>query len=185
MISAMLRVTTIALALLGLFPRLARAQAAVEVSGGYSLAHDSRDIVLLPAGWAAGAAIGLTRVPVFSLVADVSGQYATITLVDADVRLSVHTLMGGVRASGRLGVFTEFGQVLVGVVRTSGSAFGSTETARSFGIQPGVGLDYPLARAWAARGELDIRLIGDQPNANNSGYELRFVAGLVYHVRPR
>ena len=52
----MLRVTTIALALLGLFPRLARAQAAVEVSGGYSLAHDSRDIVLLPAGWAAGAA---------------------------------------------------------------------------------------------------------------------------------
>jgi hypothetical protein len=182
MIAAMVRLLPLAL-LLCLLPRPARAQVPVEVSGGYSLAHDSRDIVLLPAGWAAGAAVAIT--PIFSAVADVSGQYATITLVDADVKLSVLTAMGGVRASGRLGAFTEFGQILFGVVRTTGSAFGSTATARSFGIQPGVGLDYPLARRWAARGELDIRVIGDQPNANNSGYELRFVAGLVYHVRPR
>ena len=169
--------------LLALMPRTASAQRPVEISGGYSLAHDSRDIVLLPAGWAAGAAFGLT--PIFSLVADVSGQYTTITLVDTDVRLGVQTLMGGVRASGRIGVFTEFGQLLVGVVRTSGSAFGSTNTASSFGIQPGIGLDYPLTPAWAARAELDIRLIGDQPDANNSGYQLRFVAGLVYQIHRR
>jgi len=182
MISAMVRALPLALWLC-LLPRAAGAQTPVELSGGYALAHDSRDIVLLPAGWSAGVAIGMT--PVFSLAADVSGQYATITLVDADVRLSVHTLLGGIRASGRIGAFTEFGQVLVGVVRTSGSAFGSTSTARSFGIQPGVGLDYPLAHAWAARAELDVRLIGDQPDANNSGYELRFVAGLVYRFRRR
>src|SRR4051812_23913995 len=112
------------LALFCLLASPAAAQTAVEVSGGYALAHDSRDIVLLPIGWAAGAAVGLT--PVFSVVADFSGQYATIPLVDAQVDLSVHTLMGGVRASGRIGVFTEFGQLLVGVVRASGSAFGSS-----------------------------------------------------------
>ena len=65
--------------LLSLFPRPALAQTAFEVSGGYSLAHDPRDAVTLPAGWIAGAAIGLTSA--LSAVADVSGQYKTIAAV--------------------------------------------------------------------------------------------------------
>lgn len=186
MIAAMLRAPTVALLLvllLGLLPRHASAQTAFELSGGYSLARDPRDEITLPAGWVAGAAMKLT--PTFSVVADVSGQYRTIALVNTDARLSAHTLMGGVRASGQIGALTEFVQVLAGVVRASGSAFGSTSTARSLGIQPGVGLDYPLTHAWAARVELDVRLQGNQPDASNEGYEYRFAAALIYRVRPR
>jgi hypothetical protein len=182
MISAMVRALPIVL-LLCLLPRLASAQPPVEVSGGYSLARDPRDEVTLPAGWTAGAGVGLTHS--ISAVADVSGQYKTIALVGSDARLSVHTVMGGVRASGRIGRLTEFGQVLAGVVRASGSAFGSRNVHHSLGIQPGVGADYPLAQRFAARAELDLRLIENQPDSSNHGYEYRFVAALVYRVNPR
>lgn len=168
--------------LLSLPPRLAAAQS-FEIAGGYSLARDPRDAVTLPAGWIAGAAIDLTHT--VSAVADVSGQYKTIALFNADARLRAHAVMAGLRATGRLGVWREFGQVLVGIVQTSGSAFGSTTTSRTLGIEPGVGLDYPLTPAWAARAELDIRLMAAQPDGQNSATQYRFAAGLVYRCRPR
>jgi hypothetical protein len=168
--------------LLGVVPRQASAQIPFEVSGGYALARDSRDEVTLAAGWMAGAAIAVT--PALSVVGDVSGQYKTVSLLNGDARLSVHSVMGGLRASARVGRLTEFGQIAVGVVRTSGSAFGSTAIRRSIGIQPGVGIDYPVNAGWAARAELDIRLITAQPDAQNGGTQYRFVAALVYR-RPR
>jgi hypothetical protein len=169
--------------LLFLLPRPASAQVSAEVSGGYSIARDPRDDVTLPAGWMAGAAVGLPHA--LSAVADISGQYKTIALLGSDAKLSVHTVMGGIRASARIGRLTEFGQVLAGVVRTSGSAFGSTTVNRALGVQPGAGVDYRLSRRFAARAELDVRLIRSQPDENNSGYQVRFVAGLVYRVNPR
>lgn len=181
MIAAMRRAWPVVL-LLSVVPRPAQAQAGFELSGGYSLAHDPRDAVTLPAGWFAGAAIGLT--PSLSAVADVSGQYATIDLFETDGRFTAHGVMGGVRVSARLGRLTEFGQVVAGVVRTSGSAFGSTTSGQSFGVQPGAGIDYPVAQTWSARAELDIRLIAAQPDAQNGGHQYRFVAALVYR-RPR
>jgi hypothetical protein len=180
MISAMLRPIAIAI-LLGL-PRLAAAQS-VEVSGGYSLARDPRDAVTLSAGWMAGAAFPV--VSVLSAVADASGQYATIALANTDATLTMHALLGGVRAAGRIGVLTEFAQVLAGVARASGSAFGSTSAARSFAVQPGIGIDYPLAAAWAVRAQFDVRLIRSQPAATNGGSQYRFVAALVYRRHPR
>jgi hypothetical protein len=180
MISAMLRLAAIAV-LLGLLPRPAAAQS-VEVSGGYSLARDPRDEVTLSAGWMAGAAFPVTAV--FSAVGDASGQYATIALAGTDATLSMHALLGGIRASGRIGVLTEFGQLLAGVVRASGSAFGSTSAANSFAVQPGVGVDYPLGPAWAVRAQFDVRLIRSQPDATNGGSQYRFVAALVYRSRP-
>jgi hypothetical protein len=134
--------------------------------------------VTLNAGWIAGAAIGLT--PVFSVVADVSGQYKTIALFASDARLRIVSAMGGMRASGRIGSLREFAQLLAGSVRSSGSAFGSTTTGTSFSLQPGVGLDVPLARSWAARAEFDLRLIRSQPDATNGGTQFRFAATLVY-----
>jgi hypothetical protein len=181
MIAAMLRALSIVL-LLGLVPRPASAQTPFELSGGYSIARDARDEVTLSAGWMAGAAIALT--PMLSAVGDVSGQYRTIALLNADARLSVLSVMGGVRASAGVGRLTEFAQILTGVVRTSGSAFGSTATAHSLGVQPGIGIDYPLTPAWALRGEFDVRLIRSQPDATNGSYQYRFAAGLVYR-RPR
>jgi len=72
---------------------------------------------------------------------------------------------------------------LAGVVRTSGSAFGSTTSGQSIAVQPGAGIDYPLARTWSARAELDIRLIASQPDTTNGGHQYRFVAALVYANR--
>jgi hypothetical protein len=63
--------------------------------------------------------------------------------------------------------------------------FGETSASRSFAVQPGVGVDYPLTRAWAARAQLDARLIRSQPDASNGGHQYRFAAGLVYRVNPR
>jgi hypothetical protein len=182
MIAAMPRALTIGL-LVALLPRHAGAQTPFELSGGYALARDSRDEVTLPAGWMAGVAIGLT--PAICAIADVSGQYKTISLLNADARLTVHSVMAGARASARLGRLTEFGQILAGVVRTSGSAFGSSTVGQSFAIQPGAGIDYPLTRVWAARAEVDVRLIRSQPDATNAGYQFRFAAALVYRARPR
>ena len=146
------------------------------------MARDPRDEVTLPSGWMAGAALRLT--PTFSAVADVSGQYKTVALFNTNARLRMLTAMAGVRASARVGPLTEFGQLMVGVVRASGSAFGSTTSGRSLSVQPGVGVDYPIAKAWVARAELDLRLFAAQPDTFNAGYQYRFVAGLVYrHLR--
>src|SRR5260221_9776278 len=179
MIAAMRRALPIVL-LLCLAARHASAQTAVEISGGYSAARDPRDAVTLPAGWMAGAALTLT--PAFSADADVSGQYKTVALFNADARLRVHTAMGGVRASARIGRLTEFGQVLIGLVQTSGSAFGATSTFRSLGVQPGVGVDCPLAAGWSARAEIDVRLIRSGADAVNGGLQYRVVAALVYRA---
>jgi len=180
MIAAMRRGWPVVL-LLAVFPCPVHAQTVFEVSGGYSLAHDPRDAVTLPAGWFAGATIGLTSA--LSAVADVSGQYATIPLFETDARVTAHGVLGGLRLAARLGRITEFGQVLAGVVHTSGSAFGSTTSGQSLGVQPGVGIDYPLARTWSARAELDLRLIAAQADAQNGGHQYRFVAALVYSHR--
>src|SRR6476646_10837670 len=98
MIAAMRRAWPLVL-LLSCLPGPAAAQT-VEIAGGYAIAHDSRDAVTLPVGWMAGVAIDLTRT--FSIVADASGQYRTIALFNADARLRLHTMMGGLRANGRL-----------------------------------------------------------------------------------
>ena len=155
-----------------------------EIIGGYALARDPRDEVTLPSGWMAGAAIALT--PAFSVVADASGQYTTVALFTGDLSLRVHTVMGGVRAAARLGKLTEFGQVLIGVVRTSGSAFGATTTGQSLGVQPGHRHRLSAgAHRWAARAQLDVRLIRRQAEATNGGLQYRFVAGLAHHFRNR
>ncbi len=183
MIAAMLRRVGVVLvmSMLGALPRPALAQSPVEISGGYAIAHDPRDAVTLPVGWMAGAAIGLT--PALSIVGDVSGQYKTVALVSTDARLTVHTVMGGLRASARLGRLTEFGQIVAGAVRTSGSAFGTATTGTSVSVQPGVGVDYPVTSHLSARAEFDIRLIRHQSDATNGGHQFRFVAGVAYRVR--
>jgi hypothetical protein len=185
MIAAMRRLLTIALLLGGVHTHAASAQTghSLEVSGGYSLARDPRDQLTMPTGWMAGAAVGVTDW--LAGVADVSGQYKTVPLVGSDAKLSVETVLAGARASGRIGRLTEFGQVLAGVVRASGSAYGSTIVSYSLGIQPGVGLDVPLAGAFAARAELDVRLVRGDQETSSPGYQLRFVGALVYRRERR
>lgn len=179
MIAAMRRALALVL-LLGSLPCPVAAQQRFEIAAGYSAAYDPRDAVTLPAGWIVGAAIPITAA--VSAVADVSAQYKTVPLFTSDARLSVHTITGGVRAAARIGRLTEFAQLLAGVARTSGSAFGATSTATTLAVQPGVGVDVPLARAWAARAQIDVRILRSQPDATNGGYQTRFAAAMVYRA---
>src|SRR4051812_41605947 len=167
--------------LLALCSTRAVAQPRSEWWAGYSVARDPRDDVTLPVGWVAGAAIDLT--PGLSLVADVSGHYKTVPLVTADARLSTLAIMGGLRGSARVGRLREFGQVVAGLVRSSGSAFGLTTTGQSLAVQPGAGVDYPVTTRWAVRAEIDVRLMRSQPDAVNGGYQYRFATVLAYRLR--
>ena len=180
MIAAMRRALSVAL-LLGLAPQPASAQQ-IELSGGYAVARDPRDEITLPAGWVAGAAMELTTA--LSVVGEVSHQGRTITLLNQEARFGVLTAMGGLRGSATVGRLREFGQILAGVARTSGSVFGSSDTAHALSIQPGIGIDYPLTSVWGARAQLDVRLIRSQPDATNGGYQYRVAVGIVYRRSP-
>jgi hypothetical protein len=81
-----------------------------------------------------------------------------------------------VRASGQLGKFVEFAQLLAGGVRSRGTLFGSTEVKWHGVLQPGAGVDYPLNERWAIRGEFDARIM-------SSGHELRVATGVVRTFR--
>jgi hypothetical protein len=161
-------------------PAAAQARA-VEVFGGYTFVHDAKNDVSLPIGWLAGGALQITGW--LSAVADVSGGYNTEEAFGGELQMRAHGVFGGGRAAARLGRVTEFAQLLAGVVRGSGTAFGFTDTTNAFAVQPGVGVDYPLGRRLAARGQLDVRFIRNQPNGNEAGYEYRFSAALVYRIR--
>jgi hypothetical protein len=180
----MIRAIAIVALLVSLAPRTALAQpfTPLELSGGYSAVNDPNDQVSLPVGWMAEGALTLTGW--LSAVADVSGQHTTVDAFGSDLHLGVFAAMGGLRASRRLGRVTEFGQLLTGLVRSSSTAFGLTSATDALGLQPGLGIDYPLGGPLAARGELDVRFIHNQGDGNNSGHEYRFVAAIVYR-RPR
>jgi opacity protein-like surface antigen len=89
--------------------------------------------------------------------------------------------MFGARASARIGPFVEFGQILVGVVHASGSAFGTTMSSTHLGAQVGGGLDYPVTGRLSVRGEVDFRRSRGE-NGADTARELRGVAGVVYRL---
>jgi hypothetical protein len=153
----------------------------VEVFGGYTFVHDAKNDISLPSGWIGGGSLQLFDW--LTAVADVSGSYRTEDLFGAQVRMRAYGVFGGGRLSARLGRVTEFAQLLAGVVRGSGTAFGFTDTTNAFALQPGIGIDYPVTRRFAGRGQLDVRFIRNQPNGNEAGYEYRFSAALVYRIR--
>jgi hypothetical protein len=159
----------------------AQARHDVEVFGGYAFTRDATNAVSLPAGWLAGGAIGVNGW--LAAVVDVGGGYKAVDAFGSDIHLSAHAVLGGARASARVGRIAESVQLLAGVVRGSGAAFGFTETTHAFAIQPGVLVDYPLTARVAARGQLDLRFIRHQPEGDEAGYEYRFSAAVVYRIR--
>jgi len=162
-------------------PAAAQGVAPVEIFGGYAAVHDAVNDISLPAGWFAGGAVRVTDW--LSAIADVGGNYKTIDAFGSEVHLSAHAAMFGGRASARIGRLTEFVELLAGVVRGSGSAFGFTSTTTAFTLQPGAGVDYPVSARFAARAQLDVRFIRNQPNGNEAGYEYRFAGAIVYRLR--
>jgi hypothetical protein len=176
----MIRLAALACLLLCSVPAAAQTRSA-EVFGGYTFVHDAKNDISLPAGWIAGGALPIAGW--LSAVADVSGSYRTEEAFGEALQMRAHGVFGGARASARLGRLTEFAQLLAGIVRGSGTAFGFTETTNAFTTQPGVGVDYPLTDRMSARGQLDVRFIRNQPDGNEAGYEYRFSAAVVYRIR--
>lgn len=132
------------------------------------------DDVSLTAGWAVSVARGINGW--LSVAADVSGARTTIPTLGTDVTLASLTTAVGPRVSARVGPFVEFGEILGGVTRTRGTAFGSTNTDARPVVQIGGGLDYPIGRRAAARAQVDVRV-------TSLGRDYRVAAGLVVSMR--
>ena len=152
-----------------------------ELSGAYSFLHDPRDDANLPAGWMAGATMPVSAW--LSIAGEVGGNRRTVSGYGSDLRLSVFAAMAGPRASARIGRFTEFVQVLAGVVYGRGSGFGVTSANTAFGVQPGIGLDYPLTSRLAGRVQVDARVIRGRSDGASPGDQIRALTGLVYRFR--
>lgn len=141
-----------------------------QIAAGYTFMTDVTDHLTFPVGWFVGAAAHLN--PWLSVVVDVDGQYKTIRFIDSEIRLASYAPTAGVRASGQLGKFVEFVQLLAGGVQSRGTLFGSTDVKWHTVLQPGAGVDYPLGERWAVRGAFDARFL-------SSGHELRVATGFV------
>jgi len=153
------------------------AQRAWDLAGGYSYLHDPPDAIDFPAGWIASASVGLT--PWLAAAADVSGHAASELAID----FSTLAVLGGVRASARIGRFTEFAQFLAGPVRAKSTVVGITAIEHDAAVQPGGGVDYPLGSRWAARVQFDFRQVFggvDTPIADPR-HQFRYSAAVVYH----
>ncbi|HZR23382.1 MAG TPA: hypothetical protein VFA59_07340 [Vicinamibacterales bacterium] len=160
-----------------LIPRIAVAQPSWEIAGGYSYLDDAPDRTNFPLGWFASGGIGVTQW--LTAVGDVS-RHARSTL---GIDLSTYAVLGGPRASARIGRVTEFGQVLVGLNHASSTVVGITSGDSGLAIQPGGGLDYPLSRRFAVRAQVDYRAIrgGVGPPIADPRHVLRGSAAIVYH----
>jgi hypothetical protein len=161
------------------------ARGPIELFGGYSYLRDPGNALFaatasddaFPAGWFAGLAHRVWRR--VDLVGEVGGQYKHGVTLDEDVTMTFHAVLAGPRVSIRLGPASGFSQALVGIVHGSASGFGASVSVTDLSIQPGGGIDVPLAGRFAARFEMDYRWIrgADSREAAN---QFRIAAGLVY-----
>jgi hypothetical protein len=145
-----------------------------ELSGGYAYLNDPPDATSFTAGWAVGAAIGLTRWS--SAVVEGSYDWKTIS----EIHLNTSAVMAGARAFTGLGPFTEFAQIEAGAARAGSSVFGLKSSSTAFALQAGAGLDYPIAQPFAARFQVDYRLVPHLATDLNSQHFVRVLVALVY-----
>ena len=155
-------------------PAAAQNAAKWDVFAGYAFDRDVVDDVDLRAGWAASVGRGINGW--LSVMADVSGARTRIAATGTDVTLASLTATAGARVAVRVGPFVEFGELLGGMTRTRGTAFGATSTATRPVVQAGGGVDYPFGRCLAARAQMDVRV-------TSLGRDYRVTAGLVVLTR--
>lgn len=126
-----------------------------DVAIGYVLVHETG--LTLPVGFAVSDGYRLGKS--VDLVIESQFAHGNANLLVATVGVNLWSAMGGVRFSGgsRYGdKVREFGQVLAGVVRVTGTlgSVASSSTA-GFGVQPGFGFDIPLNKTVALRPQVD------------------------------
>ena len=181
MISRRQRVACCAALVLVCAPRSARAQptGSVDLSAAYVYLRDPTVDVSFAAGWNVGASLRIHEW--LSVAAEIDDSRKTMSTVAGDLSLGVRAFMAGARASAKLGRAVEFGQVLLGAARASGTAFGVTEAHTHPSAQIGAGIDYPLHRGVALRVELDYRVVlGDRFSVLDR--QVRALTGVVVRV---
>ena len=130
-----------------------------DVAGGYSYLRDTRTDLDFKRGWLVSAARNIHGV---WAVGEADGHYNTLPLVIGDADLSVHSFFAGGRLGAKVGPFHEFAQFLMGGIRSSGAAFGSSSSDFRGAIQPGLGIDGPLPWRLRARAQLDMRILASE-----------------------
>ena len=169
--------------LFSLAPRAASAQVAQatppwEVAAGYQSLDDPLDRVTLR-GWMLDATLRLT--PWLSAVGETGAAARTIL----DVEIRQFAVLGGARATARIGPFAEFVQLTAGIARSGSTVFGESSSDTAFALQPGGGVDIPLGRGsrFAARLQIDRRAILGGPFNTDDRHDVRLGGALVYASR--
>jgi hypothetical protein len=149
----------------------------LEVSAGYVYLRDPVSDLNFPAGWMVGAAAGVNRW--LAGVFEVAENRRTETTVLGDAKLSIRSYMAGGRVSTRVGRFVEFGHLLGGAVRGTGTVIGISESNTRPGVQLGGGFEFPFHKALAFRGQADFRVIHSSDEAAPPR-EFFFTAAVAY-----
>jgi hypothetical protein len=184
-----LKLRALWLATILILPRLAAAQPrpgnAVEIFGGYSYLRDPGNGVLTetvsddvyPIGWFAGVAHRIWRR--VDLVGEIGGQYRSGATLEEDAMFSLHTFLGGPRASIEWGRAALFVQILTGVTYARATAFDTTVDSTKLTFQGGGGVDYAVSVHLATRVQVDYRMIPPRGGLELTN-QFRIAAGLVY-----
>jgi len=174
-----------ALALVIAAPAMAQVTPAVEIGLGYAYLRDDGIDENFPLGWYADIAGNLNDW--LGLVGEVGGSYKTIGeegFPDLDVKLSVHTAMGGLRLTHRGDSANFYIQTLAGAAKQKVSFVDDSESVTDFALQPGVGIELGTGGSMGLRIGADYRRIfGDDQDGSVS--EWRATAGLVFRMGQR
>jgi len=179
----------LAVAVLALFvstPVMAQVTPAVEIGLGYAFLRDDEIKEDFPLGWYADIAGNITSS--LGLVGELGGSYKTIGsgLGDdtLDIKLSVHTAMGGLRLTHRGDGANFFLQVLAGAAKAKQTFLDESDTVTDFALQPGVGLELGTGGSVGFRIGADYRRVfsdGQDGGIN----QWRATAGFVLRIGER
>jgi hypothetical protein len=129
-----------------------------EWFGGYSFYRDQSDSLSFPGGWAFSVARQMT--PAIDLVGGISGSHKSENVLGVNLAsTTLYTFAAGPKYSRHTGSVTSFGQVLVGIATMHATAFGVSDSSTGFALQPGMGIDIPIARTLNARVGFDIESV--------------------------
>ena len=166
-------------------PALAQVTPAVEIGLGYAYMRDDGIDENFPLGWYVDIAGNLNDW--LGLVGEVGGNYKTVNdseFEDLDIKLSVHTAMGGLRLTHRGDSANFYIQTLAGVAKQKISFVDEDLSTTDFALQPGVGIELGTGGSAGFRIGADYRRIfGDDQDGSVS--EWRATAGFVFRMGQR
>jgi hypothetical protein len=158
---------------------LARTQRG-DVTVGYVLAHETG--ATYPLGIAGSDAWRVH--PNWDVVAEVAFAHGEVNALIADVGVNLFTFQGGIRGWGgsRYGDSVRaFGQVLAGLARATGSIGPLiSDSTLGYVIQPGFGVEVPIASSVAIRPQFDIPF--GKFEGGEFGRQYRFNVNAVFRL---